>query len=211
MKGKIDTAAITTIVFDLGGVVLTNDSVRKYTELMEHFGVSREGINAAWDRTWPIYRVGGMTERQFWKRFLLSAGAPKAGSGDVEYAMRIYRRHQRPLGSMLALLKRLSSDYRLAALADIGKEWIGFKSRKYGLEKIFEVIISSANSGVAKPDPRIYRLLLRALKAKPKECLFIDDKEKNLHPAEKLGMSVLLFTGQEDLERKLRSMGIPHN
>ena len=58
--------------------------------------------------------------------------------------------------------------------------------------KAFDVVISSCRVGARKPEIKIYKILLKKLKAKAKECIFIDDLNENLKPAKKLGMKVVL-------------------
>ena len=42
----------------------------------------------------------------------------------------------------------------------------------------------------------------------PEECLFIDDREKNLVGAKEVGMETILFTGYEPLVQELEQRGI---
>ncbi|MDE1857141.1 MAG: HAD family phosphatase [Candidatus Micrarchaeota archaeon] len=196
---------ITTIVFDFGDVILTNDSVRNYGEIYEHYRISREAVGKAWESAWPKLRIGETTEDEFWSELLLEA---KANMGDIGYAKEVYRRNQAPIGDMFGLLGKLKAGYRLAALTDIAKEWLEFKTRKYKLDYYFDPIISSCGSGMHKPDPRIYKLLISSLKTNPGECVFIDNKEMNLVPARELGMATILFRGQPKLEEELRGLGI---
>jgi len=44
-----------------------------------------------------------------------------------------------------------------------------------------------------KPDKRMYRLALDAIGCKPKEAVFIDDREENVAAARKMGMEGILF------------------
>jgi HAD superfamily hydrolase (TIGR01509 family) len=48
--------------------------------------------------------------------------------------------------------------------------------------------INSATAGLRKPHPNFYKLLLSKYDINPNETIFIDDKSKNLPPAEKLGI-----------------------
>ena len=105
---------------------------------------------------------------------------------------------------------KLKQHYRLAALTTISKEWLEYKRKKYNPDSYFEVIVSSGYSGLTKPDPRIYRMVIARLNVKPEQCLFIDDAQKTLPPAEKLGMKTILFSGQFDLERKFKEFGITY-
>jgi putative hydrolase of the HAD superfamily len=52
-----------------------------------------------------------------------------------------------------------------------------------------------------KPELKIYRLTLKKLKVKPEECIFIDDKEKNLKPAKKLGIKTVLAKNPKQVIR----------
>lgn len=200
---------ITTIIFDLGNVVLTNDwhykCPEKFREYSNYFNISYDDMERGWNAYWPEFSIGKINEDKFWNGFLKTAGAKII---NVEYAMNLWRRHQRPIENMLDLLKELKKHYTLAALATISKEWLDYKKEKYKLNEYFKLIISSGYSGISKPNPKIYNLIIKKLKIKANECLFIDDAQICLPPAEKMGMKTILFKGQKDLERKLKKLGL---
>lgn len=54
-----------------------------------------------------------------------------------------------------------------------------------------------------KPDPEIYRYLLEKYQLVPEECLFLDDRKKNIEAAEKLGIQGIWVTSREMLNEKL--------
>ena len=62
----------------------------------------------------------------------------------------------------------------------------------------FDGCVFSFREGIAKPDPEIYRILLRRYDLKAEECVFIDDTEENVLSAEKLGFAGIVFTGYEN-------------
>ena len=63
--------------------------------------------------------------------------------------------------------------------------------------------IFSCDVKMIKPDPAFYRLLFTRFGLVPEECLFIDDREKNLVGAKEVGMETILFTGYEPLVQEL--------
>lgn len=201
----------TTLIFDLGNVVLTNDwhyvCPEKDEEFSNYFGISNDDMERGWNSFWPKFRTGEISEDEFWTGFLKTAGAKKI---DVGRAKEIWRKYQKPVENMLNLLEKLKQNYRLAALTTVGREALDFKREKWKLDNYFEVIVSSGYSGLIKPDIRIYELVVKKLDVDPNQCLFIDDKEINLPPANKIGMRTILFTGQNDLERKLHMMNIKY-
>jgi len=200
---------ISTIIFDLGNVVITNDwhydCSAKYQAYSDYYGITYDDMERGWTAFWPKFLVGKITEDEFWNGFLKTAGAK---TNDIEHAKKLWREYQKPIEDMFDLLGKLKQHYRLAALTTISREWLDYKREKYNLDSFFEVIVSSGYSGLAKPDPKIYRMLLEKLDVKPEECLFVDDSQRTLPPAKKLGIKTILFSGQSDLELNLKDFGI---
>ena len=56
---------------------------------------------------------------------------------------------------------------------------------------LFDHVIESARIGLRKPDPRIYRMMIDALKVDPAKCVYLDDLGVNLKPAREMGMTTI--------------------
>ena len=113
-----------------------------------------------------------------------------------------------PIENMLHLLKKLRPNYKLGALTTISKEWLDYKSKKYKLKDYFDVIVSSGYSGLCKPDPAIYEIIIKKLNAKPNETVFIDDAQMCLLPAKAMGIKTIQFKSQAQLERELLKLKV---
>ncbi len=59
---------------------------------------------------------------------------------------------------------------------------------KRGITALCDEIVLSAEEGLKKPDPRIYRILLDRLRLTPDEVVFVDDHAANIAAAVALGM-----------------------
>lgn len=59
---------------------------------------------------------------------------------------------------------------------------------------LFDHVIESAKLGLRKPDPRIYEMMVQALKVNPKNCVYLDDLGVNLKPARAMGMTTIKVT-----------------
>ena len=66
--------------------------------------------------------------------------------------------------------------------------------------------ILSYQAKLIKPDPEIYRLLCDRYGLKAKECVFIDDTEKNVLAAQKEGMKGILFHTLEQTQSELEDV-----
>ena len=159
---------IITLIFDLGNVVLTNDwhydCPEKFQAYSDYFDITYDDMERGWNAFWPQFCTGRITEDEFWKGFLETAGAKKI---DIEQAKKLWREYQNPIENMLDLLGKLKQHYRLAALTTISREWLDYKKESYTHNPYFEITISSGYSGLAKPDPKINRMLIKQLNANP--------------------------------------------
>lgn len=75
-----------------------------------------------------------------------------------------------------------------------------------GLADLADEVVNSARVGLAKPDPRIYRLAADLAGVRPERCLFVDDSEENTEAATDLGMQPVHFRTAQDLERALEPL-----
>ncbi len=105
---------------------------------------------------------------------------------------------------IIELIKSLEGRYRLAILSNITEGLIEQFLDKHSLNDKFEVVIKSFEVGLMKPDLKIYELILNKLNLKAEECLFVDDLEKNVKAAKKIGMQAIQFKGNiKEIKNKL--------
>jgi putative hydrolase of the HAD superfamily len=75
--------------------------------------------------------------------------------------------------------------------------------------ELFDVLVVSGVVGVQKPDPDIYRLVLKRLGLHPQETIFVDDFTRNIEAAQELGMQTLHFRAGMDWKGELsRRLGV---
>lgn len=100
------------------------------------------------------------------------------------------------------LLPKLKEKFKLAVINNGNA-----LAKKYWDERfnfsIFDAFVNSATEGVKKPDPEIFLITCKKLKARPKECLFMDDSLENIEAAKALGMETIWWNKEEGRERCL--------
>lgn len=78
-----------------------------------------------------------------------------------------------------------------------------------GIYEKFDRAFKSYEEGVAKAAGRdAFVHILQKIKAKPEECLFIDDLEKNVALAREVGMQGIVYTDLPQLQSALTTLGI---
>ena len=73
----------------------------------------------------------------------------------------------------------------------------------------FDVVFNTAEIGVAKPDPAIFRHVLGELGVTADRAVFIDDLDDNVAGARSVGMDAHRHTDRESTAAFLRDRGLP--
>ena len=90
---------------------------------------------------------------------------------------------------------------RTALLSNSGPEVMARVRADHPLEARFDAVVISCEVGLAKPDPRIFRLCLERLGLPADAALFVDDRADNVEAAAGVGLQTLQFEGPDALER----------
>jgi putative hydrolase of the HAD superfamily len=74
------------------------------------------------------------------------------------------------------------------------------------LARLFDLVVSSADAGLAKPDAAIYRLTEARLGATAEALVFVDDTESNVTAARALGWQGVWFRSTDQALAELRGV-----
>lgn len=173
-----------------------------------HDTVIKNGLNSITKKgmilspeTWKPFWKGEISEEQFWQNWARDLGE---GTDWVEKSRHQYYLLSIPIKGMLPLVKKLRQNYKLGLLGNCPKPWFRDAVGRFNLNKLFDALISSGETGLLKPNKEIYLLTCQRLKVSPRECLYIDDDEIKLQAAKNLGMKVILFKNPKQLTVELK-------
>jgi putative hydrolase of the HAD superfamily len=107
---------------------------------------------------------------------------------------------------LLTYIAQLHGTYKTAILSNANRGVLERKIGQQWLEEGFDEVIVSAEVGIAKPDPRVYQLVIDRLDVTPHECLYIDDREGFLKVARQLGMEGLLYENFQQIKRSMSEL-----
>ena len=200
-------AEITTLFFDVGGVLSTNGWDRHARRnCVESFGLDWDEYQDRHEYVADAFETGVMTIDGYLDRTVFYRERDFTRSSFIE-AM---EGESQPDLDALELVARLAKtgDYLLATLNNESRELNAHRIKAFGLRRYFSVFLTSGYLGVKKPDERIYRLALDITQRDPQECVFVDDRSLNLECAGLLGMTGLHFTAVKQLETDLAELGV---
>jgi putative hydrolase of the HAD superfamily len=107
---------------------------------------------------------------------------------------------------LLDYITQLRTTYKTAILSNANR---GVLERKIGeewLQKDFDEVVVSAEVGIVKPDPRIYKIVVDRLNVAMNECLYIDDRESFVDAGRQLGMKGLLYKDFDQLKSDMSQL-----
>jgi len=107
------------------------------------------------------------------------------------------------------LLYRLKRQgYPLYCLSNMHFASIEYLEQMHDFWDVFDGRAISCRLQLCKPESAIYEHLLQTYGLAAKETLFIDDVQKNLDAAAKLGIRTLRFENAAQCEHELRALGV---
>ena len=191
---------IKNVVFDMVGVVMRFDTQGYYDAHaiapQDQALLRREVFRSL---EWAIQDRGAISDAD--AAAALCARVPAR----LHSAVRdfVYRENRAilPVPGMAALLTDLkAAGYRLFLLSNTSAAWHRFRSQILGIE-YFDDALVSADVGLVKPDPAIFRLACERFGIIPSESAFIDDTPINAEAAHYVGMRAFVFNDDVDALR----------
>lgn len=199
---------IKDIVFDFGGVITlidTNQALQRFREI----GVSRpENYINSYLQNGPFFSLenGDITAEQFCAELTKICNRPISYAQAKHAWMGFIVKVQT---EFLEFLQQLRPRYRLSVLSNTNpfiQSWARSKEFTSGgksLDDYFDMLFLSYKMNCSKPGEEIYRKMLLEGNMKAEETLFIDDGERNIAAARKVGINVLKVENGEDWRETL--------
>ena len=198
---------ISTLFFDLGGVLLTNGWDRNSRrQCVESFGLDYEEFRDRHELVADAFETGRLTMDEYMARTVFYR--------ERDFTSEAFRKamldESRPYPDALGVLADLAATgkYLLATLNNESRELNEARIEKFQLGDHFQLFLSSGFLGVKKPDRAIYRLALQLTQRRPEECVFVDDRDVNLACAVTEGMHTIHYENAGQLRKELIALGI---
>jgi len=198
---------ITTIFFDIGGVLLTDGWGHvSRRAAADKFGLDWDEYSERHEKVAHAIETNQLSLEAYLTRTIFFR--PRSFSRE-EFRKFIFAQSQ-PYPETIEIARRLatSQKYFTATINNEIFELNVYRLQTFGLRNIFPVFFSSCFLGIRKPDEAIYRLALQVAQRKPEECLFIDDREVNLECPREMGLQTILYDSASQLRNALPQQGI---
>lgn len=96
---------------------------------------------------------------------------------------------------IFSIIEKIRIDYKTAILSNADSESVRTRFVKQGfpLEKYFDYVFISSETGFLKPDHKAFKHSLSIMEVEPEEVVFIDDTKENILSAESVGINIFQY------------------
>lgn len=170
------------IILDMYGVIVkqTGDDFVPYVQ-QTFPDLKPEEIYDPWFKA----DIGELTSLEVWTQI--------GFQGDLDKIEKEYLDTIELSDGFLEFIKTVRRQFKLAIISNDSSRWSKYLREKFNLNQYFDVISISGDLRIQKPDKRIFQLTIEKLGVKAEDCLYIDDRERNLEAAKKVGMKAIMF------------------
>ncbi|RJP71416.1 MAG: hypothetical protein C4539_05025 [Ignavibacteriales bacterium] len=193
------------IIFDLSEVLISGVlGVEKV--LAEKIPQSMEAIsNSLYGNWFNEYMIGAITE----DLYLTEIVKRHNWEIDIDEIKKCIRDNfHNEVEGMQGLLEKLSVNYKLILHSDHSKEWIDYIKSVHPFLDLFEHMVFSYELGMTKHFPSTFSKALKRLNIAADECLLIDDHQRNIDAAAKVGIKGIRFENYNQLQLRLKETNI---
>jgi 2-haloacid dehalogenase len=199
---------ITTVIFDLGGVLIDWNPRYVYRRIFD----TEDKID------WFFENIctDEWNENQDAGR-LLQEATEELVAKYPEYEMEVRAYYDRweemlggPIPETVEILRSLkeTKKYKIYALTNWSAETFPVALQRYDFLQWFDGIVMSGEERTRKPFPEIYQVLLDRFTINSSEAVFIDDNLRNIKGAEAVGIAGIHFQSPRQLLQDLKQSQI---
>jgi epoxide hydrolase-like predicted phosphatase len=195
---------IRSIFIDFGGVIVRTEDKGPRVRQAEKLGMTSHDLEKIIFESESAQRasIGEIQEEAHWQTVADALGVSRAEADKITTEFFSGDRLDIPL---VDFLRGLRPERKVCLISNA---WSGLRTfitlKKF--DDLFDDMVISAEVGLTKPDPRIYRLALEKLGTRPDESVFLDDVLVNVEAARAIGMAGIQFTQPEKALEELKQL-----
>ena len=184
---------ITTVIFDMGGVLLRTEDKEPRTKLAKRLGMTYQELEIQVYGSREAMR-GEISAEDHKQSVLEKLGLPEKDFS--EFGDEFWGGDQMD-EKLVDFIRGLRGDYTTALLSNAWDDLRPLLVDMWQIADAFEHIYISAEMGLAKPDPKIYQAVVADLQKDPSEIVFVDDFIENVQAAREAGWQAVHFHSRE--------------
>jgi epoxide hydrolase-like predicted phosphatase len=196
---------ITTVLWDLGGVLVRTEDPHQRQQLAVRLGISRHELERlvfngeSGDRA----QRGEIDIQEHWENIRRLFGLDEAALREFQS---LFWGGDRVDYQLVDFIRSLRGNYKSGLLSNAFSDLREVVSTVWKFADVFDEMVISSEVGLVKPDPAIYRLALERLRSEPQQAVFLDDMLANVDGAKAVGMHAIHFHNPAQARAELEQL-----
>ena len=206
MAETVDRESISTILFDLGGVLVRLKGLPFKQEWLAGDNHGRD-VLPFWHHSTSVrdFESGRIDKHVFATRFIAENNLNVSPDEFLDHLL--YWPYQL-FDGVPQMLARLGKHFRLAALSNSNELHWPRLMQEMKLGEMIPDAISSHQINVMKPDPRAFERVIQQLGLVPEETLFLDDLQVSVDNAQTSGLQAVKVVGTRGGVETVKRLGL---
>ena len=188
---------ISVIAFDYGGVIEISEK-NIVQEIVRYLGIQKEEWSNAYFSLNNLCNTGEHSWTQVMVITAEKVGATPEQILNIENLLQLDTANKKLNLELIEKIRSLKPKYKIALTSNYAAS-LRQKLIDQGVVSLFDEIIISGEVGHQKPQPEIFNLLCERMHIKTSELVFIDDTQRSLEGADKIGYTPILYTNNQKL------------
>ncbi len=204
------TPRIRAVYWDMGGVIIRTLDQAPREQLAARLGTTRQALNELVfaSEIGRQVQLGQAGIARLWEHVGQTFGlSPEALSAFQED----FWGGDRPDRELLEFIHSLRPRTLTGVISNGWPDLREALRARWGIADAFDAIVVSAEVGVMKPDPQIYRLALDRLNVQPAQAVFVDDFIENVEGARRVGMLAVHFHDPQQARAEVEAILNSHS
>ena len=199
---------ITTIIFDLGGVLIDWNPRYLYRKILKSEEEVDWFLNNVCTSEWNDQQDAGRSFKEATEELIKEY--PQWEEAISAWYGRWQETIQGPITDTVTLLDeiKMSGQYRLFALTNWSQETFPWALDNFEFLHWFEGIVVSGQEKTRKPRPEFYQILFDRYGIDPSAAVFIDDNHANVIGAQTVGLNAIHFKNALQAREELRRLNV---
>jgi putative hydrolase of the HAD superfamily len=195
------------IILDMGGVLLPEDNELMLKKFSKQAKVDFKILKTMLAEENDNLVLGKVSIKEFLTRVRNRFGIEPDSFSLQNMWDKIYVESTPINFELLDKMKELKKKYRVALVTNIFDSTAQINQRR----KIFypfKPVLLSCRIGLAKPDIKIFARAIREMGIEGKECVIIDNNQKNIDSAKEFGMKTIFYKNNKQLFSDLKKIKV---
>jgi HAD superfamily hydrolase (TIGR01509 family) len=194
---------VEAVLVDLGGVWIQDGDFAERAAWAAAHGTTADALWATYLEAVGPGSEGGRSEQEVHRRLAHLVGIDMGELPDLLGALHA---HEILDPTITDFLKPLRPDRKVGVITNAGPSARRALYAKFPFHELIDLMVVSAEEGVAKPHPDIYLATGERLGVDPAACVFIDDKPANVEGARGVGMQAIHFLSPDQAIDDLQTL-----